>query len=308
MITLTPTNSYPATAEYLHTKHQFNTVKSLSIDPSACCFGDCQMPLPVFADLDNVSNTRNNDFSKWIFEVPTGSSVVCTLTNLNTSTDYVITDTTYGLFTDVGDIADRPLVWCFILQWQKVADLISFGDYRINITIINESDTELFNQNSPCYRLQPFSCESAHNTIRLQVMQEGYNQSGFDWRGLTGLYNLLKPQQIRLWGSIDKTPITTTDFIPNSSRADSHVQTEIHHEYELRLFYIDGSTYDGLVKNLLLEAVINVNSYGVFDSSIVNELQTTFLSVDKEAKDSNNKQERITVKLTDYKKDNLKRY
>jgi len=308
MITLTPMVSNLATAEYLHTTKQFNIDRTFTLNADACCFGYCEVPLPVFADLNNETDSRVNDFTKFILEVPTGSTVVCTLTDLNTDVDYVISDTTYGLFVDVGDIAARPLVWCFIVNWFKVADLISFGDFKFNITIYDGTSAETFNKDTPCFYLQPYSCENAQGTIRIDTVQDGYVQDGFDYRSLTGLYNLLKPQQLRVYGSIDKRPITVTDYIANASSEDSHVQTGIYHEYDMNLHMISGSTYDNLVKGILLEGLLTINSYNAFDSSPIESLKCTYLEVTKEPKDPKTKQERITVKLQDYKKANRKRY
>ena len=306
-IILTPSIVRLAAVEYFHTKKQFPVVKSFSIDAAACCFGNCEMPLPVFADLANETISRNNDFSKFIVKVPTGATVVCTVTNLDTNTDYIITDATYGIFADVGDLAAEPLVWAFVLNWFKIANLISFGNYRINITIENLSGTEIFNQDTPCYYLRPYECESASGTVRFQVLQSGYVQNGFDYRSFTGLAGFFRPQQIRVYGSIDKTPITTTDYISNSESENIQVQKGIHHEWVAEAYHLSGQIYDLFFKDLLLENPITVNTYNVFDSEVLEEHKMSFLTGDKRPKNGG-KEEFISLTLEDNEKGTKKRY
>jgi hypothetical protein len=306
-IKLTPSSSSLSALDYYHTKEQFPVVESFALGSDACCFGLCEMPLPVFADLDNETISRNNDFTKFIFKVPSGSAVTCVLSNLNTGVDYNITDTTYGAFADLGDIATEPLVWSFVLNWYKVANLITFGDYKINVTITNGAGSEIFNENSPCYYLRPFSCENAQGTIRFEVLQNGYIQDGFDYRNMTGLAGFFKPQQIRVYGSIDRSPITTTDYLSNSERENLQVQTAIHHEYTADIYHFGGKTYDLFFKKLLLQNPITVNSYDGFDSDVLKNRKLSYLNADKAPK-VNSKQERVTITLEDNSKATVKRY
>lgn len=306
-IKLTPSVVSLAALDYYHTKKQFAVSESFVIGSDSCCFGNCEMPLPVFADLDNETISRNNDFSKFIFKVPAGSVVTCTLTNLNTNTNTVITDTTYGAFADVGDIATEPLVWAFVLNWFKVANLITFGDYKINVTIVNSSATTILNEDSPCYYLRPYTCENAQGTLRFDVVQNGYIQNGFDYRNITGLAGFFKPQQVRVYGSIDRSPITTTDYLSNSNRENLQVQTEIHHEYTADIYHFGGKTYDLFFKNLLLENPITVNSYDGLDSDTLENRKLSYLNADKASK-VDSKQEHVTITLEDNSKATVKRH
>ena len=307
-ITLTPSAVSVPNLEYYHTKSQFPIGKSFPVTSDSCCFGACEMPLPVFADLDNETISRRNDISKFIFEVPTGGSVICTLTNISTSTDYLITDTTYGAFADVGDIATRPLVWSFVVNWFKIATLLAYGNYKLNFVIKNSSATIIFNETTPCYYLRPYSCESAADTVRLSVTQVGYNPSDFNWSGMTGLAGLFKPQQIRLYGSIDKIPVSVSDYIANSGRKDSHVQSSIHHDHELALNFISNNTYNSMVKGMLLEGEITVESYNPLSPFQYENYKCSFVELVKDPQIPKYKQINVVVRLTDATKNNIKRY
>lgn len=308
MIVVDPAVANVSTAEYLHTKETFGVVDGFSSPTTSCCFGMCEVPLPVFADLPNQAISRNNDFTKiGPFSVPAGSTVICTLTNTGTGVDTIIVDGTYGVYANVGDLTARPLVWGFIADWYNIANLLSFGNYQFNINIKNSSGTEIFDNNTPCYELRPYSCEAAQGTIRFDVTQEGYIENGFDYRTMTGLAGFFKLQQLRVYGSLDKNPITITDYITGTDNENIHVQTGITHEYDIRVDYLSGDTYDLFFKNLLLENPIRVSTYNSFDSTEYENLEVSYLDANKEPK-AGSKQERETLKFKDYKEGNKKRY
>lgn len=307
MIKLTPTSSNLATAEYIHTAELVNSIKSFAISPGACCFAPCETPLPVFADLGNESESRNNDFSKFIFEVPDSATLECKLIRVSTGVEYDIIDTTYGVYADIGDIPARPLVWAFVLNWYKVADLIGFGQYQLNVVIKNSSSTEIFNQTTPCYELRPYTCESAQGTVRFEVTQSGYVVNGFDWSGITGLASFFKLQQLRLYGDIVKRPIDTVDNIIDNNRNSTQVQKGVYQEYDISLRFISGQTYDLLVKDLLLDSPVKVNVYDSFNSSEYND--TLMIHNETEVRELvNNKQDIITLQMEDYNKGTIKRH
>ena len=173
-IKLTPSASNTNTIEYLHTEELFSCRKSYEVLPDVCSALSCRQPIPVFADLVNTTSTRNNDFTKWRYSAPIGGSVECILTRCDTDTTYTINDTTYGVFMDVGDFATYPTDWAFAIEWFRVANLIGFGTYYLTFTIKDVSNNIVFEETTPCYYLQPYSCDDANGTVRFEVLQNGY--------------------------------------------------------------------------------------------------------------------------------------
>ena len=293
-IKLTPSSSNTNTIEYLHTEELFSCRKSYEVLPDVCSALSCRQPIPVFADLVNTTSTRNNDFTKWRFTAPTGGSVECILTRCDTNTTYTINDATYGAFMDVGDFATYPTDWAFAIEWFRVANLIGFGTYSLEFTIKDASLNTVFSESTPCYYLQPYSCDDANGTVRFEVLQNGYNQSGFDWSGFTGLFKLFTKQQIRLNGYVKKTAISETDYVTTSQYKSDHVQTRVYHEYEVTLRSVDEYVYLKLVKGLLLETPVMLTVYDTSNDTNYDNFEVKFLDVEIEEFDKN-RQDRKSV-------------
>jgi len=306
-IKLTPSASNTNTIEYLHTEELFSCRKSYEVLPDVCSALSCRQPIPVFADLVNTTSTRNNDFTKWRFTAPISGSVECILTRCDTNTTYTINDATYGIFMDVGDLATYPNDWSFAIEWFRVANLIGFGTYSLEFTIKDASLNTVFSESTPCYYLQPYSCDDANGTVRFEVLQNGYNQSGFDWSGFTGLFKLFTKQQIRLNGYVKKTAISETDYVTTSQYKSDHVQTRVYHEYEVTLRSVDEYVYLKLVKGLLLEMPVMLTVYDTSNDTNYDNFEVKFLDVEIEEFDKN-RQSNVKIKFDDYSRNNIKRY
>jgi len=306
-IKLTPSASNTNTIEYLHTEELFSCRKSYEVLPDVCSALSCRQPIPVFADLVNTTSTRNNDFTKWRYSAPIGGSVECILTRCDTDTTYTINDTTYGAFMDVGGLATYPNDWSFVIEWFRVANLIGFGTYSLAFTIKDASLNTVFSETTPCYYLQPYSCDDANGTVRFEVLQNGYNQSGFDWSGFTGLFKLFTKQQIRLNGYVKKTAISETDYVTTSQYKSDHVQTRVYHEYEVTLRSVDEYIYLKLMKGLLLETPVMLTVYDTSNDTNYDNFEVKFLDVEIEEFDKN-RQSNVKIKFDDYSRNNIKRY
>lgn len=306
-IKLTPSASNINTIEYLHTEELFSCRKSYEITPDVCSALSCRQPIPVFADLINTTSIRNNDLTSWRYTAPSGGSVECLLTRCDTNTIYTINDTTYGGFIDVGDFAAYPNDFLFTIGWYKVANLIGFGTYSLTFIIKDVHANVVFQETTPCYYLQPYSCDDASGTVRFEVLQKGYNQSGFDWSGFTGLFKLFTKQQIRLNGYVKKTAISETDYVTTSQYKSDHVQTRVYHEYEVTLRSIDEYIYLKLVKGLLLEMPVMLTVYDISNDTNYDNFEVKFLDVEVEEFDRN-RQSNVKITFDDYSRNNIKRY
>ena len=306
-IKLTPSVSNLNTIEYLHTEKSFFCRKSYELSADNCTPLSCRQPIPVFADLVNTTSTRNNDFTKWRYSAPIGGSVECILTRCDTDTTYTINDATYGVFMDVGDFATYPTDWAFAIEWFRVANLIGFGTYSLAFTIKDVSNNIVFEESTPCYYLQPYSCDDSNGTVRFEVNQKGYNQSGFNWDGFIGLFALFTKQQIRLNGYIKKRAISEIDYVTTSQYKSDHVQTRVYHEYDVTLRSVDEYIYEKLVKGLLLEMPIKLTVYDISNDTNYNNYEVKFLSVEIEEFDKN-RQSNVTITFDDYSRNNIKRY
>jgi len=272
MIVIAATGTTDRTAHHLHTKRQVLAVKSLLETAGDCCWCTCDTIIPAFAYLDDETDRFRNDYFSWLIKVPTNCTVTGTLTNLDTGTDYVITDNTYGLLYGVDVLKDN--VWGFIIKWSSVADGIDFGNYKFNITVEDGSSNELYNKDVNKFRLMPYTCDNAHGTVRIETWNTGYIEGGFDYRNITidnqfgGLVRGFAGwfQQIRWYGKLNITAHPTNiDNIYDNYRDLKQVQTQIQNEWNLRLDFIPmniGSKviYDNLLGDYLYLSDYNANN------------------------------------------------
>jgi len=313
-IKLTPSVSTPAVIEYLHTKDQVQSVNGLILSTSLCCYCKCDVCLPALADLSD-SDVYKNDFYPFILSSPLGTTVTGTLIKIDPNgveTNIVIVDNTYGTFYDSGYF-DRAEVWGFVLDWRKVATVSGFGRYRFNITIKNSSSTVIYNEDSPCFELQPWSCETEHSTVRLETTQQGYIHGGFDFRGLTPSGSgqsrpLLWRQQIRLYGELSRKFTTETDSIANNKYESRQIQTRIYKNWSLRLDWVPGKVTKFLTEEMLLSNPIKVSGFNQFSPEIWRDVQLKYLETGDPDKGEYNVYEFYTIEFEDFKKDKIKRH
>lgn len=302
------------TNRYLHHKKQVVSTKSLVTEAGDCCWCSCETEIPAFADLTAEEDKYKNDVFSWILKVPDGCTVTATLTNLETLTEYVISDNTYGDLYDVGDLKDN--VWGFIIKWYNVAGLIGFGTYTLTISVSNATPTEIFNKTYAKFRVLPYSCQAAHGTVRIETINTGYIEGGFDYRDIIispaypsvvrGVKGWL--QQIRYWGRLDITAMPTQiDNIYDNYRNLTQVQTQIQNEWNLRLEFIKSDISKQIIYDNLLADYILVSDYNANSVDTYRDVKLSLISVEN-VQNFKNRSRQIEIKLADYKQNNLKRF
>lgn len=325
-----PAVSNPSTREWYHEIDVVEAIPFGIIGAEKCvlCLKGCPKPIPAFAYLSNESDAFRNDFSSFILDVPVNATVTCTLIEIapdGTETNHVIVDNTYGTFLSTGLI--RLNTWAFILRWFRVADVLGFGTYKVNIQIENSASTVIFDQTTPCYVLKPWTCENAHGTVRITTEQSGYIVNGFDYRGLEYLdvtnvpgspflaatFKTTWPQQLRWYGVMrETTPTLITDKISDSNYNEQQVQDQIVRNFFFRLNHIRTDLSFHFIMDNLLATEIVVQDYNInnnlpeqenFDGIRMNPIEiadrlTTPL----------NENEFFTVNLEEYNQGRIKRH
>lgn len=316
MITLSATGSNPRTSQYWHTKATVVASKSLSSLTGDCCYCSCDTELPVFAYLTDGNDKYKNDISSFLIKVPTDSTVTATLTHQTTGTAYVLTDNTYGFYYGVGQLKDD--VFGFIVQWYSVADAIGFGDYVMNLTVENSNGDEIMNRDYPRFRLMPYSCESAHNTVRIESWNSGYIEGGFDYRDIS-IYNPFSTadtatrklpywiQQIRYYGRLEIVKLPTIiDNHWDNNRNLTQVQTQIQRGWNLRLDFMKSDVSNQVIYDNLLADFSLVSDYNADALEAYRDVKLSLESVD-DPQPFLNKSSIFNIKFVDYKQDLLKR-
>lgn len=324
-IELNPAVSSLNTREYLATKRTVVATKQEVLIGGDCCFcvPNCDWDLPAIANLSNPTDSYTNDRKDFIIQIADNSTVTGTLIKVfpnGTETPYVITDNTYGDYFSLGTLKSN--VWGFYLDWYKVANLLGFGKYKFNITVLNSSATETFNEDSVNFRLMPYSCDNAHRTVRLETEQSGYFEGGFDYTGI--FYQITTiigtninvtarstwSQQIRLWGRFFREGYNfTVDNIVIQGRGQEQVQAQTVRKYSLLIDTIENKVSYPVITDLLLSPNVKISDYNIENSSgLIESRRVTMTEIGDPIITTLNQNEFYDLKFLDWKQDNVHRY
>lgn len=264
------------------------------IDASACGFDlmNCKLPIPQFVDVNDTDDKYKNDSYHFLVEKETGQTVVITLTNNSTDEATTITDDSYGQFFDFGSYSQQPLVAGVIIDWCLVQAEFGFGCYNIKVEIFNEDEVLSETPIDICFDVRPFSCASAHGTIRFETIQTGYIHNGFDYRGIyftgsTGKTVLGWKQQIRWYGiMLPDIPDEESDYITMSTRKESQIQEKITGKYKIELYRVQSAfgkhlTNDNFLATQLYVSDYNLNNYEVYRDKHLRKVKTDNLTANK---------------------------
>jgi hypothetical protein len=217
-------------------------------------------------------------------------------------TEHIITDNTYGDYYNTGTL--KSGVWGFKLDWNKVANALGFGTYSFNIVIDNAFSRGDFNETF-CYQLMPFGCDTADGTVRITSEKNGYIENGFDYRNLSvGDW----VDQIRLYGSFKFDEYTTTiDNIKLSDRSLQQIQTEIVDNFVLTLKGINSTVTKSFIKDSLLANRTYIDDYNRDNVNTYKKQYVSLLSIEKPIQAEINGTIMHTIKLTELTQSTLKR-
>ena len=313
MIRVNPTTPSLNTREYFSTKFTKTAAPSLVLSAGSCCVG-CTSDLPAIANLTNPTDGITNDKTDFILFVQKGTTTVGTLTNIapdGTETDYIITDDTYGNFFATGAL--KPSYWGFLLDWYKVANSLGFGRYKFNVTVTNAASNEIYNEDSPCFILLPYSCDNAHRTVRITTEQKGYFEGGFDYTNLD--YNIdgekktTWRQEIRLWGRFFRsTRRLETDNIVTKDRGQEQIQAQTVKVFSLLLDTIQPNVSDRLLDDMLLAPEVYLNDYNINNTTVENNERTVLTALGEPVINTLSREEFYNIELEEFYQDNLHRY
>jgi len=313
MIRVDPTVSTLNTREYFSTKETKTASKGLVISSGACCYG-CVVDLPAFANPTNPTDRLTNDRTDFIYNVGKGKTVTGTLTKIEpdaTETEYIITDNTYGLFFPTSTL--KQFFWGFILDWYKVYNTLGFGRYKFNVTVENAASNVVLSEDSPCFRLLPYTCDNAHRTVKISTKQRGYFEGGLDYTNLfydlEGKTATFWPQEIRLWGRFYRNNRRlTVDNIVSKDRGQEQVQTQSVRLFNLLLDTIQPNISDRVLDDLLQAPEVYINDYNYNNETVGENERVTLTNFNEPIITTLSKDEYYTIELEEYFQNNVHRY
>lgn len=318
-VRIAPAISSLNSREYFSTKRQVSAVKGNVILGSECCFlfPNCDWTLPAIADLTDADDYKN-DRKDFIIQVSNNSTVVGTLIKIapdGVETPTIITDDTFGNFYSLGTI--KANVWGFFLDWRLVASGLGFGKYKFNITVENSTPTEIFNEDSVCFQLIPYSCGNAQRTVRIETRQSGYFEGGFDYTGLTvdeSQVSEVVPksnwrQQIRLWGRFFRSEWQINiDNIVTQERGQGMVQTQTIRGFTLLLDTIQTKISNPLIKDMLQAPEVRISDYNINNIEVYKSERVSLTDIGEPVIHTENINEFYDLKFVEWQQDNVHRF
>lgn len=272
--------------------HEIISSESCGLDIDDCCW-----PIPQFVDTDDPTDLFKNDVFSWLFEKNSLQTATITITNETTGDTDTITDDTYGKYYDFGDFVTRPEVAGFEIDWLDVVDVMGYGTYTIKVEVFNTGPVLSRTDLDLCFEVMPFSCESAHGTIRFETTQTGYIHNGFDYRGVSVQFtspsglNFVSAdgwkQQLRWYGIMyPDTPNEESDYIQMSSRIEEQIQQKITDKFKIELHRMKSDFGNHLLNDNFMATEIkvsdyNYNNYEAYRSISVRKVSTDDLGVNR---------------------------
>lgn len=305
MIKLTPTTTVNKIDFAFTTLRLVDSVNKKIQDSDNCqsfynCF-DCS--LPVFANLPSLTDPLKNDYSSFFLEHTANVTATSVLTNKDTGVEYPIINNTYGtLFTSIEMGGDK---FGLKLEWSKVANLISFGNYDFTIELRNTISNDLQYTESYCFKLMPYTCENANGTVRITTQKNGYIENGNDYR--TTLFRYWE-DQIRFYGKFELSNHTTeVDNILLSNRNLEQIQVQIIDNFNLRIDSLKSTDSMSFIKDDLLSNTIIIDDYNMSNITDYKSKFVYLTSIDDPIKHTINGTYTYNIKMVEFNQSTLKR-
>jgi len=178
-------------------------------------FKECCYENLVLADLNSSGDYKNDYTGFWHFKQISTETCIFTLIELSTLNEFIISDGTYGVFTDFGGFPTQSELTGFKVEWKKVLTLLGEGAYQIRKDIDIAGNT--FEILSNTFTLRQFNQDVADKTTRIDIVMNGrlthYNNANFigtDWktsirtRGFFGRRNPKYEQDNIVYGNLER--------------------------------------------------------------------------------------------------------
>ena len=305
MIILTQGYSSPMTLQFLATKGTATANKKLIQSSIGCSnYTECfEGRLPAFANLSDLTDSKTNDFNSFLLEYNSFNDINAVLINKDTGIEYPIIDNTYGKLFTPAQIGS--LKFGFLLRWREVANLIGFGNYDFKIEVSNSITTDIVFTELHKFRLMPFTCENADNTVRITLEKLGYIENGNDYRGFsTGSWT----DQIRFYGKLSNAGHNTeTDNLLLSNRQLHQIQTQIIDKFSLRIDSVISSDAMRFLKDDLLSNVLTVDDYNRSNITNYKSLKVSLVDIEDPIQHEINGTYTYTINLVEFNQSTLKR-
>lgn len=318
-VRLNPSSTTTRTKEYIATQVEYLSIKAPVVVSGSCCYAfNCNVDLPAIANLTDTTDDYSNDILDFIYQMGKGTTITATLIkvdSLGNETEYTL-DATYGQIFATDTV--KTGYWAYVLEWHKVATALSYGTYKISISIDNAAANEIYSETTSCFNLMPYNCDNAHNTVRITTEQKGYFEGGFDYSNLNYNYTISTnqtkaktswKQQIRLWGKFKRTGwLYEIDNIVSDKRGLSQVQSQTIRKYNLRIDYLESAVSNKVVEDMLQAPEVYIDDYNINNVDLYQKTRVSLTDIQDPEQFDLAEQEFFNFDLVDYYQSNVHRY
>jgi len=267
-----------------------------------CDYVPCVYIEKVFASQTSAGDFWKNDKSDFLFKrfVPV-DTVEMELHKDGEKVDDLIDDT-YGTYFDgfLTGSSEQQLYKGYLLDWNLIQAAFGNGSYTLVAFLdVIGSQTEY---NSRTFNLFTFNDELAHDSVRIETVQNGniigseFDFTDLDWYG-----------SVRMPGKFgNPTPIYETDSYVTEQRVKRQIQDKMSREWELNTKLINYEVANVFLYNKLLANQILITDYNIFAESVWRRISVRPSEVDK-PKIIGRPERYYTVKFVDERDKYIKR-
>ncbi len=166
----------------------------------------------------------------------------------------------YGTPYEFGTVDGFPSYAGYEINWTNVATLLGNGDYHIK-TVVNffSVDTE---KTTHTFKVRPFDTELADKTVKVESVQNGCIENGFDYTDLNWR------RMCRIPGILLRTePVETQENYLAIDRSIKQIQDRIHDAYTLSTDPIPEGISNLLLRDMFLGNTIKLTDYNIFNGT-----------------------------------------
>ena len=167
----------------------------------------------------------------------------------------------YGTPYAFGSITNHESLAGYDINWLNVSILLGNGDYHIKTEIDFFGDVT--EKTSHVYRLQPFNVAQADKTVKLESVQNGCIENGFDYTDL----NWRRMHRLPAVFKIDAPVEEVSNYI-GTNRTVKQIQEKVHYAYNLNTEPIPIAIGNLILTDMLLGNIITATDYNIFGDNL----------------------------------------
>jgi len=265
-------------------------------DVCACDVG-CDYTERVFGSVG--AEWWKNDKNDFLFQKQIAADTITIKLFKDGASVATITNDTYGTYYST--FTAQALYVGFVVEWEKVLNLLGAGNYQIQADKVLLGVATTFE--SQKFFLSTYSDEAADGTVRIEAYQTGnILSSQFDYNDLIagGWYS-----SFRMYGKLAAPNLVVEeDNIQDENWSHEQVQVKVSNEWELETEQIPSFLSNKLLYDNVLGNQFLVTDYSIYNHATYRRKDLYITNIEKVNEPSKNQERSYKLTLSD-KLDNI---